>query len=244
MDRIYAKWTGGFWRFISAAELGATVADRRMARLANDVLDWALLPQEEPPVNGRHRRHATQQGLALYAACLAGLSGDQRADRLAERLVAWQWPDGGWNCDPRPAVSHSSFHESLGPLMGLATQDRHPQAALAAAQFFLAHQLLYSTATGRLIHPDFVRLHWPAYWHYDYLQCLGALARLDLLADSRAQAALDLLESKRRPDGTWRAGQRYWRARGRTQIDCVDWGAAADVLTRHAEDVLLAAHRR
>jgi hypothetical protein len=48
-DRIYSKWTGGFWRFISAAELGASVEDPRMARLADAVLDWAISTREEPP---------------------------------------------------------------------------------------------------------------------------------------------------------------------------------------------------
>jgi hypothetical protein len=58
---------------------------------------------------------------------------------------------------------------------------------------------------------------------------------------ARARDALELLESKRRPDGTWRAGGRYWRSRGRTQTECIDWGDASDVLTHQAQSVLAAA---
>ncbi len=49
---------------------------------------------------------------------------DERTEELASRLVAWQWPDGGWNCDKNPQASHSSFHESLIPLRGLALHGR------------------------------------------------------------------------------------------------------------------------
>ena len=38
---------------------------------------------------------------------------------LARSLVEWQWPDGGWNCDPRASGRRSSFHESLAPAWGL-----------------------------------------------------------------------------------------------------------------------------
>ena len=34
---------------------------------------------------------------------------------VAGSLIAWQWPDGGWNCDPAAAGRRSSFHESLAP---------------------------------------------------------------------------------------------------------------------------------
>ena len=44
---------------------------------------------------------------------------DDRTDELVSRLVTWQWPDGGWNCDKRPQALTSSFQETLLPLRGL-----------------------------------------------------------------------------------------------------------------------------
>jgi hypothetical protein len=47
------------------------------------------------------------------------MAADPRAELLAYSLVAWQWPDGGWNCDLGASGRRSSFHESLAPAWGL-----------------------------------------------------------------------------------------------------------------------------
>jgi hypothetical protein len=38
---------------------------------------------------------------------------------LAGSLIAWQWPDGGWNCDPAASGRRTSCHESLALAWGL-----------------------------------------------------------------------------------------------------------------------------
>ena len=60
---------------------------------------------------------------------------DGRADQLAERLLHWQWPDGGWNCDRDPTADTSSFMETLLPMRGLAmyARWRGDEAALKSA---------------------------------------------------------------------------------------------------------------
>jgi hypothetical protein len=65
------------------------------------------------------------------------------------------------------------------------------------------------------------------------------LERLGLLGDQRAAEAVELLRSKRRLDGRWRAdGRRYSRA----DAEVVDWssGLADDLLTEAAPRVLSA----
>ena len=75
-------------------------------------------------------------------------------------------------------------------------------------------------------HRDFVRLHYPLYWHYDFLAGLVGLAEAGRLADPRCADALDLLESARLPDGGWPARSRYYRRVGRSVESSgsyVDW---------------------
>ncbi len=81
-------------------------------------------------IEGRYRRCASQQGNALYAAAKLGLL-DRDADRLVERLLHWQWPDGGWNCDKNPTADTSSFMETLLPMRGLALYAAQRDDAIA-----------------------------------------------------------------------------------------------------------------
>src|SRR6202030_86906 len=99
-----------------------------------------------PIIQGRYRRCGSQQGNALYSITRLGLA-DKRSDKLAERLMHWQWPDGGWNCDRNPTAHVSSFNESLHPMLGLAAHadrtgdEAARKAALNAAEIFLCRRL-------------------------------------------------------------------------------------------------------
>jgi len=92
-----------------------------------------------------------------------------------------------------------------------------------------------------------VALHWPAYWHYDFLAGLRVLRAVGMLSDPRATDALDLLASKQLPDGRFQADRAWWQA-GRhvtSAVDVVDWGKGrpSEVLTLHALAVLRVAGR-
>ena len=92
----------------------------------------------------------------------------------------------------------------------------------------------------------FLELAYPPYWHYDVLVGLTTLNRSVGLDDPRSSDALDLLESKRRPDGTWRCERRWWKRPGSkgSGVDVVDWGATAhELLTARATETLQAAGR-
>ena len=51
-------------------------------------------------------------------------------------------------------------------------------AAQRTAEMFLTHRLFRSTTTGDVIDPEWLKLHYPLYWHYDILQALVILSRL------------------------------------------------------------------
>ena len=96
------------------------------------------------------------------------------------------------------------------------------------------------------MHPRVIALHYPPYWHYDLLVGLRMLRVAGALGDPRAADALDLLESKRRPDRTWQTEGRWWKRPGAkgSNVEAVDWGDTAnELLTERAHAVLATAGR-
>lgn len=246
----YSKWGGAFWRLISLVDLGVERDNPAAAAAAEATLEWVASPRRlaeihKRRIDGRVRRCASMEGRALQACLDVGLRGDPRLDTLAESLVETQWPDGGWNCDRKPHATHSSFNETWGPILGLARYGAG-EAVARGAEFLLRHRVVFSHRTGEPAHPEMLKLHFPAYWHYDLLAGLRTLAAAVGLSDARAGDALDLLEAKRRPEGTWRTQRRWWKKPGSkgSNVEVVDWGEAAnEILTEQAEGVLHAAGR-
>jgi hypothetical protein len=232
-----SKWKGAHWRLVSLVELGVPRNSRAARAAANTVLPWIEDHLGKPFVlHGLERRHASIEGNALAVCCRLGMARDPRVRHLVDLLLGSQWPDGGWNCDRDPDAHHSSFHESLAPIWGLVeyhreTGDRHARdAALRAVELLLEHRLYRSTQTGKVIQSEWLHIHWPHYWHYDYFHGLRAAAMLGRLADPRAHDALQLLISQRRADGTWEADRRYWRP----GTEAVNWRNARPIVTAAA----------
>jgi hypothetical protein len=249
--QIYAKWQGAHWVLHALADLGYPSGDPALGPLRDRVVEAWLDPmfyldvemdakadaykrRGVPVMEGRHRRCASQQGNALLAVIRLGLV-DERTPRLVERLLHWQWPDGGWNCDKEPTADTSSFMETLPPMRGLAayaaaTGDRAAaRAAERATEVFLQRRLFKRRSDARVIHREFTKLHYPLYWHYDILAGLKALTELGRGGDPDCADALDLLGSKRLPDGGWPAEARYYRQSTTVALgnDDVDWGGTS-----------------
>ena len=269
----YQKWTGAHWRLVSLVELGVGEGFRPAVKATDLILKWLLGEAHlgnVPRINGLYRRCASQEGNALAVCSRLGIAQDPRVRRLAESLMKWQWPDGGWNCDRREEARHSSFNESLSTLWGLfeyyhATGDIAVRESVEkAAEFFLKHRIFRSCRTGeerppetfhsrirRSIHP-FTELHYPLYWHYDILQALSILHRAGKLGDPRTREAIELVESKRGEDGRWRPEGYYWSLQRKKQaklavsnVEVVDWGRNGpnEMITLNALRVLKAAGR-
>jgi len=248
----YAKWRGGHWRLVSLVELAVPATEPRCVAAAETILDWLTGKGHRRGVrviDGLTRRCASQEGNALAVSCRLGLAEDPRVELLAESLVEWQWPDGGWNCDPLATGRRSSFHESLPPMWGLheywcATgEEEARRSADRVAELFLEHRLYRRLSDGEPIHASFTAFHYPPYWHYDVLQALVVLARMGRAGDDRAADALRLVESRRLADGRWRAGGRWWKSPGSkgSNVEVVDWGGRSgpsEMITLNALRVL------
>lgn len=222
MERFnaYRKWQGPHWTLYSLAEIGYPAGDERLLPMRRRVLEWMFAPAFLRPPSTvvypgqpeRPRRCASMEGNALWAQLRLGIVDEERAPLLVDRLVAMQWPDGGWNCDKRPAARTSSVQESLIPLRALCCwarargDARAGEAASRAAEFLLARRLLWRRRDGRLIRPEWGgpvdAVQYPIRF-YDVLSALLVLAETGRIRDRRCADALDLLERKRLADGTF-----------------------------------------
>jgi len=73
----------------------------------------------------------------------------------------------------------------------------------------LRHGLFRSHRTGEMIDKRWTLLSYPPRWHYDMLRALDYFARAGAKRDPRLQESIDLLISRRRPDGRWPVQQKH-----------------------------------
>ncbi len=231
----YDKWRGAHWVLAVLADLGYPRHDNDLIPLREQVYDWLFSPEHEKSlakrvVDGRHCCHASQEGNALYYLLELGLA-DERTDALAERLLEWQWTDGGWNCDMKAKGGTSSFMETLTPLRGLALNARMTgngdsiAAAARAAEVFLERGMYKRRRDGEVMAPDFTLLRYPCYWYYDVLFGLKVMAEADFIGDERCSDALSLLQSKQLGGGGFPAERKlYSVGRDRSGASLVDFG--------------------
>ncbi len=245
----YAKWYGAHWVLATLADIGYPPGDQQLIPLREQVYEWLLSKEHEGKapkthpytgpirrVKDRPRIHASMEGNALYAILKLGLY-DERAERLAERLMKTQWPDGGWNCDSSPTAQTSSFTESLIPLRALALHAKATGNSLSrlaaerSAEIFLKRKLFRKQRGGEIIKESFVKLHYPCYWHYDILFGLKVMVEAGFIRDRRCREALALLESKRLKNGGFPAESKYYRVTKdmRAGRSLVDWGPVSSV---------------
>jgi len=210
----YRKWQGPHWTLCSLALIDYPPGDESLRPILEQVHRW-LLPRElpgrrtPPGESERARFCASLEGNAIWYSVRLGLD-DERTDLLARRLVRWQWPDGGWNCDAMPGTVTSSFQETAIPLRGLwawwqRTGDAPARdAAERAEELLLSRRLLWHRGDGSLIRPDWggavERIHYPIQF-YDVLFALEVMAESGHVGDPRCNDAVALLESKRLADG-------------------------------------------
>ena len=237
INQPYNKWTGAHWVFASLADIGYPAGDESLLPMRDQILECWLNPEYNqetvitkpklptgvyhglPIIEGRPRQHASQHANALWSILKLGLP-DGRLHELASLLRRWQWPDGGWNCDKRPEADSSSFFESIIPVRAMSLYAKaydDPQALACvqrAVEVFLRRKLYKRQSNGEIIRHDFVKLHYPCYWEYDILFGLKVMAESGFISDLRCAEALDLLESKRLPDGGWPSEGVYYNVRG------------------------------
>ncbi len=149
----------------------------------------------EPCINGR------VLGLGAYFG--------QASQRLLERLLSEQLPDGGWNCEAPPS-KRSSFHTTICVLEGLLEFEKAKgtttplrDARIRGQEYLMERGLFRSLSTRNVIDPDWARFSFPPHWHYDVLRGLDYLRKAGVEPDERLEEALELVEKKRDNSGRW-----------------------------------------
>jgi len=237
----YDKWFGSHWVLSVLADMAYPEGDESLKPLLEQSYAWLFSDDHQRSIqimNGRTRRCASQEGNCVYYSLALGLA-DNRTEELATRLMKWQWEDGGWNCDKRPEAAISSFNETLIPLRGLAWYAKYsgdPKAQHAAnrsAEVFLKRHLFMRIRDSQIIDKNFVKLHYPNYWHYDVLFALKVLSEAGFIMDPRCNEGLDLLVSKQLVDGGFPAEDKYYRVDEKrlSGHSRVDWGGTSKILS-------------
>jgi hypothetical protein len=235
----YQKWQGPHWTLVCLAEIGYPPGDTTLIPMRDQFYDWLFDPRHLRKPRSlliagqedRFRRCASQEGYAVWYSHVLGIA-DDRTEELVDRLLRWQWPDGGWNCDKRPQAGVSSFHETLVPLRALALHAkatgsrRSAAAARRAAEVFLQRRMFHRRRDGKVMDPKFLLLQFPHYYSYNILFGLKVMAEAGFIGDPRCAEALAVIESKRLAAGGWPLELKAWKLADAytTRGSFVDWG--------------------
>jgi hypothetical protein len=146
----------------------------------------------------------------------------QDVQRIIDRLLGEQLPDGGWNCEAADGSTRSSFNTTICVLEALLEYELagHSSAEVTAArlrgqEYLLDRRLFRRRSTGEVIERDrksdavWTRFAFPTWWHYDVLRGLEYLRRAGIAPDERVAEAIELVASKRDGDGRWPLEVRY-----------------------------------
>jgi hypothetical protein len=131
-------------------------------------------------------------------------------DSIVARLLGEQLEDGGWNCETENGSVRSSFATTICVLEGLLQHEQVTGGSAPAVaarrrgqEYLLDRRLFRRLSTGEVVDPDWLRFSFPTWWHYDVLWALDYFRAVGGTPDPRLTEAIDVLRSKRQPDGTW-----------------------------------------
>ena len=175
---------------------------RQAVTLVKDRCRWEHAGQPffsgevEPCINGR------TVSLGVYF--------DQDVEAVVVRLLSEQLDDGGWNCDAENGSVRSSFATTINVLEGLLAYERatggsakSTAARRRGEEYLLERSLVRRKSTGEIVDPAWLQFSFPTRWYYDVLRALDYFRSVGDAPDPRMDEAIDLLRSRRQPDGTW-----------------------------------------
>jgi hypothetical protein len=177
-------------------------AARRMIALVAEHGRWENAGQRyfdgevEPCINGR----------TIEAGAYFGVD----VSPMVERILGERLADGGWNCEVENGSVRSSFDTTITVLDGLLEFERATggsaavrQARRSGEEYLLERGLFRRKSTGEVANPAYLDFAFPYYWRYDVLRALDYFRRSGTEPDPRMAEAVEVVRSKRQPDGRW-----------------------------------------
>ncbi len=150
----------------------------------------------EPCINGRTIETAAYFGVDV--------------EPIVSRILSEPMADGGWNCDAENGSVRSSFDTTINVLEGLLEFERatagSPDVTAArrrGEEYLLERNLFRRKSTGEVVRPIYLEFAFPFYWHYDVLRALDYFRDVGGEPDPRMAEAVEIVRSKRQPDGRW-----------------------------------------
>src|SRR4051794_8682499 len=150
----------------------------------------------EPCINGR----------TIEAGAYFGVDVAPVVDRILDERL----DDGGWNCEAENGSVRSSFHTTIDVLDGLlqfeASTGGSPaviEARRSGEEYLLERGLFRRKRTGDVVDPKYLDFAFPYYWRYDVLRALDYFRGAGAERDPRMAEAVEVVRSKRQPDGRW-----------------------------------------
>lgn len=215
-ERDGQPWTATCWSLAQLRELGlerSSDAARGTVRLVGEHSRWDHDGQPywdgevEECINGRTVADGAYFGVDVSP--------------IVERLLGEQLADGGWNCERERGSVRSSFDTTINVLEGLLEYQRSggavevDEARRRGEEYLLTRSLMRRLSTGEVVDDRFRELTYPCRWRYDVLRALDHFRAADV-RDDRLGEAIELVRSKRQPDGRW---LREYDIRGRRWFD-------------------------
>lgn len=200
------RFLGTNWTMLALSDLGAS---RDIPEVRESCEFWM---NSSPLRGGGVGGFGKGKGHHCYTANMAralvrmGYSDDPRVRKTLDWLVKTAHPKGGWTC--RFSTDGPATSRSLDAWEGLSALAAYPRSgwsasmkdcAERAAEYYLERELHLQ---GDRYDPWY-RFHWPNHYYYDLLVGLDCVTALGFTDDPRLRFGLDLLRSKRRPDGRW-----------------------------------------
>jgi hypothetical protein len=150
----------------------------------------------EPCINGRTVETGSYFGVDVSA--------------VVERLLGERLADGGWNCEAENGSVRTSIDTTINVLEGLLEYEVATggsaavrEARHSGEEYLLTRSLFRRATTGEVVDAGYLDLAFPYYWRYDVLRVLDYFRRADATPDLRMAEAVEVVRSKRQPDGRW-----------------------------------------
>lgn len=226
---INSKYKGTVWNVILLAQLGADGRDVRVRSAAEFLLQWS---QHE---SGGFGYHGSADGgtagsllpclngnLAWSLVCF-GMKDDERIRRSLEWIAKYQrfddnegpapkgWPYSREDCWGKHSC-HMGVVKDLKAISAIPADERSEAMARVVsdgAEYLLRHRLYKRSHDPTAIAKTrWAQFGFPLFWDTDALEMLSVLADLGY-RDERMDDTIELLLSKRLPDGRWRNERSY-----------------------------------